>query len=282
MNSSPNERVPTSEEREAMEVLKAVIGAHNARVAWRKETPSGKNYDADLFLPIDSKARVEITSSDGGVRNLASTYNRLYAKPSTQFVWTIEIKPLSVHGSDMPNSQQIKQIVGEINPILRKIEREYMVGVDSRLFDPRFYNTLLQNHIRPKRYLRIKITAAKPPNDEISPGVTVKVLPSASLQIDNTDILTRRTQDVIDDKSNKDQGASCLVVLLCDYGGGAEQLRELCKTSEEPPNGASAIDDIDLGHFSKVLVYTKDGEEFACLELNADTPWRFGLWATQH
>ena len=281
MSTSQRQRIPTQEEQDAVAVLKAAMGTPNARIIWREEAPNGNNYDADLILPGGKTAKIEVTSSDGGVRNLESTHNRFYRISSTKFMWTIEIRPLTIHGSDILNSQEVKQIVGEIAPILKKIEEEYMDEVDARLFDPTLYNSVLQSYIRPKNHLKIKITNARQPDNMSLPGVNVKVLLSASLQLDGTDILAKRIQQAIDHKNQKDQGASWLVILMCDFGGGAEQLRELCNSSKNPPNGASAIENIDLSNFGKVVAYAKHTETYAFLHLDTSFPWRFGLWRTE-
>lgn len=270
MNASNLARNVSLQEREAISVLKQVVGEKRAGVNWRLPTSEGRNYDADLILLSGTKIEVEVTSSDGGMRNLASTHKRHYKKPATKNVWTIEIKPLSVHGRDLLNSQHIKQIVEEIVPILRKIENEYQIDeVDPSLYDSRLYNDLLQREIKRNAHLRLRVRESRQPDNEHVPGVTIEILPIAALQIDNTDILAKRTQEIIDYKCEKGQGAKWLVFLMCDYGGGAEQLRELCRTFRKPPNGIEHINKIDLKSFDKVVAYTNDGDNYAVLELNA-------------
>ena len=269
MNASNLARTVSPQEHEAIKVLKQVVGEKGAGVNWRLPTSEGRNYDADLIFLSGAKVEVEVTSSDGGMRNLTSTHKRHYKKPATKNAWTIEIKSLSIHGRDMLNSQQIKQIVEEIVPILREIEHEYQNDeVDPSLYDSRLYDDLLQREIKRSVHLRLRVRESRQPDNEHPPGVTIEVIPSAALQIDNTDILVKRTQEIIDCKCDKDQGAKWLVFLMCDFGGGAEQLRELCRTHRKPPNGIEHISEIDLKDFDKVVAYTNDGDNYAVLELN--------------
>ncbi|WP_419929661.1 hypothetical protein [Candidatus Poriferisocius sp.] len=281
MSASEPARTISPQEREAIRVLKTIVGQESARVNWRLPGSDGGNYDADLVLANGVTVAVEVTSSDGGRRNLASTHRRHYKKPATKNAWTIEIKPLSVHGEDMLNSQEVKQIVEEIVPTLRKIEREYQTGIDPRLYDPNLYNSLLQREIKRNAHLKLRVRESRHPDTERPPGITVEILPIAALQFDNTDILAKRTQEVIDCKSDKDQGAKWLVFLLCDYGAGAEQLRELCKTDRDPPNGVERLCEIDLKSFDKVVAYAGDGGNYAVLVLDACASPNYGLWEVE-
>ena len=273
MNSADSAPSPTAEESEAVRVLLAAIDTNDAEIEWRSQSTTSRTYDADLRFFNGASVAVEITSSDGGMRNLASVHNKFYETEATNNAWTIVLSPHSADGLADLTSQDVRTIVNEIAPLLGAIEREYQEGVDPRLYDPAFYDGLFQAEIRPPTSLRINIAASTRSDYDNPAGVTTLLRPTASLILDNTDILANRVQEAIDKKHERQQGATWLVVHMRDYGGAAEQLRDLQTTKRDHPNRTSYLNRIDLKSFDKVFVYARNRNNYAVLSIARSIGW---------
>lgn len=264
---------PTPDEREAMRVLLFAINAEDADVAWRRQTSKNRTYDADLHFQNGDNATVELTSSDGEMKSLASADNRVYKTQYSKSAWTIAIRPHSCDGREFPSSTDMRAIVKDIDSILADIEREYQLGVDPRLYDPNLYDGIFQSRVRQSDFLSIKIIGSRSPDDIHPAGVRIALHPTASLRLDNTDVLAARVQGVIDKKHERGQGATWLVVQMRDYGGAADQLRELQITQKNQPASTEHLNRIDLKSFAKVFVYAKKRNGYAVLSIDRYHGW---------
>lgn len=275
MNSTGPGPIPSPDESEAIRVLLTAINAEDATIAWIGQVSSSRTYDAELRFSNGATAAVEITSHDDGFRNLASVQNKFYATDATNNAWQIKLTPHSADGRTVLTSQHVRTIVKEIDPILSAIEREYQDGVNPRLFDPRLYNDLFQAQLRPSTTLSVRIAGSRPADNDHPAGVTILLRPTASLILDNTDILANKVQNAIDKKHERDQGATWLIVHMRDYGGAADQLRDLQATIMNQPSRTEHLDRIDLKCFDKVFIYTRIDQNYAFLSIDRSSGWTF-------